>query len=380
MINFDNAATTYPKPRSVRQAVAHAMVQYGGNAGRGGHILTERTSRMVYAVREQAAAFFDAKPENTIFCLNCTHALNTAIQGVLEPGDHVIISSLEHNSVYRPVAALVKTGTVTCTIAEVDEEDEVTVENVRQSIQPNTKAVVFTMASNVTGQITPIRAIAKLCKAHHICLIADGAQMCGVLPVSLEKDGISILCTAGHKGLYGITGTGLLLTDCEYPIQPLLYGGTGSASASPNQPDFLPDRLESGTQNIIGAASMGAGIAFLKQKTLPVIFNHEQRLCNLFLKGIAKIPEITVYRSPKASYVPIVSLNIKGVPPETVAEYLSKAGFCLRAGLHCAPLAHQSLGTAEGTVRFAPSVFNSEQEVMLLVETLKKYVRNLKSK
>lgn len=379
MINFDNAATTYPKPKNVRDAVSDAMVLYGGNAGRGGHILAERTSEMVYSVREAAAEFFDAKPENTILCLNCTHALNTAILGILEKGDHVIISSLEHNSVYRPVAALVKKGTVTCTIAEVSDDDTVTLENVRRSIRPETKAVIFTMASNVTGQITPIREIGRLCKEKGICLIADGAQLCGVMPVSLEKDNISILCTSGHKGLYGITGTGLLMTDCKFPIKPLMYGGTGSASASPEQPDFLPDRLESGTQNIIGAASVKAGLAFLRRYGLSMIYEHEQNLCRIFLKGVSAIPEIKIYRMKKPSYVPIVSFNVDGSAPEETAEFLSREGFCLRAGLHCAPLAHNSNGTPEGTVRFAPSVMNSEREVMLLVQTVKKYVRNIKS-
>lgn len=379
MINFDNAATTYPKPRSVRDAVSHAMVLYGGNAGRGGHVLAERTSEMVYSVREAAADFFDAKPENTILCLNCTHALNTAIQGILEKGDHVIISSLEHNSVYRPVAALMKKGMITCTIAEVSECDDVTLDNVRRAVRPETKAVVFTMASNVTGQITPIRRIGELCREKGICLIADGAQLCGVLPVSLEKDNISVLCTSGHKGLYGITGTGLLMTDCAFPIKPLMYGGTGSASSRPEQPDFLPDRLESGTQNIIGAASVGAGLAFLKKHGLSMIYEHEQNLCRLFIKGISGIPEIKIYRSEKPSYVPIVSFNVEGSSPEETAEFLSSEGFCLRAGLHCAPLAHNSNGTPDGTVRFAPSVLNSEREVMLLVQTVKKYVRNIKN-
>lgn len=378
MINFDNAATTYPKPKTVRDAVSNAMVLYGGNAGRGGHKLTERTSEMVYSVREAAAEFFDAKPENTILCLNCTHALNTAIQGVLEKGDHVIISSLEHNSVYRPVAALVKNGKVTCTVVHVSDDDDVTVNNVRRSIRPETKAVIFTMASNVTGQITPIREIGKLCREKGICLIADGAQLCGVMPVSLEKDNISILCTSGHKGLYGITGTGLLMTDCKFPIKPLMYGGTGSGSASSEQPNFLPDRLESGTQNIIGAASVGAGLAFLKRYGLSMLYDHEQNLCRLFIKGISAIPEVTVYRREKPSYVPIVSFNVADSAPEETAEYLSSQGFCLRAGLHCAPLAHNSNGTPEGTVRFAPSVMNSEREVMFLVQTVKKYVRNIK--
>lgn len=379
MINFDNAATTYPKPRSVRDAVSRAMTLYGGNAGRGGHKLTERTSEMVYSVREDAAKFFDAKSENTILCLNCTHALNTAIQGILEKGDHVIISSLEHNAVYRPVAALLKNGTITCTIAEVSDDDDITLENIKKAIRPETKAVIFTMASNVTGQITPIRRIGAVCKERGICLIADGAQVCGVLPVSLEKDNISILCTAGHKGLYGITGTGLLMTDCTFPIKPLMYGGTGSASAQAEQPDFLPDRLESGTQNIIGAASMGAGLSFLGKRGTQMIFDHEEHLCDLFIKGVSGVPEITVYRKEKPSYVPIVSFNVENSAPEETAEYLNHEGFCLRAGLHCAPLAHKYNGTPEGTVRFAPSVFNSDREVMFLVQTLKKYVRNLKS-
>ncbi len=379
MINFDNAATTYPKPRNVRETVSQAMTLYGGNAGRGGHTLAERTSRMVYAVREAAADFFDAKPENTILCLNCTHALNTAIKGILEKGDHVIISSLEHNSVYRPVSALVKDGIITCTIAEVSEDDDETLENIRRAVRPETKAVIFTMASNVTGQITPVRRIGKFCREKGICLIADGAQMCGVMPVSLEKDNISILCTAGHKGLYGTTGTGLLLTDCTFPMKPLLYGGTGSSSRSPDQPDFLPDRLESGTQNIIGAASVGAGLSFLKQHGLSAVYAHEERLCRLFIKNLSCVPEIIIYRKKNASYVPIVSFNIKGIPPETAAEYLNKQGFCLRAGLHCAPLAHEYNGTPEGTVRFAPSMFNSDTEVINLAAALKKYVRILKS-
>lgn len=379
MVNFDNAATTYPKPRAVREAASQAMVQYGGNAGRGGHELAERTSRMVFDVRTAAAELFDAKPENTILCLNCTHALNTAIKGILGKGDHVIISSLEHNSVYRPVAALMKERLITCTIAEVSSDDDETLINIRRAIRPETKAVIFTMASNVTGQITPIRRIGALCKEKGICLIADGAQVCGVLPVSLEKDNISILCTAGHKGLYGTTGTGLLLTDCTFPIKPLLYGGTGSSSRSPDQPDFLPDRLESGTQNIIGAASIGAGIGFINRYGMKNIHAHEQRLCRIFLKELERIPEVTVYRDRKASYVPIVAFNIKGVPPEDAAMHFSRYGFCLRAGLHCAPLAHEYNGTPEGAVRFAPSVFNSENEVNAFVRHLKKYVRNLKS-
>lgn len=379
MINFDNAATTYPKPLSVRQAAAQAVVRYGGNAGRGGHELTRQATEMVYAVRESAADFFDAEPEHTVFCMNCTHALNTAIQGVLKDGDHVVISSIEHNAVYRPVAALVKAGKITCTMARVAADTSETLENFRRAIREHTKAVICTIAGNVTGQRLPVQAIGRLCQERGICFIADGAQACGVVPVSLKADGISILCTAGHKGLYGTTGTGLLLTDGKFPIKPLLYGGTGSASASPYQPDFMPDRLESGTQNIVGIAALGAGLAFVRKKTAAAIFAHEQRLCQRFLQGLAAMPEMTAYRNAAADYVPIVSFNAKGIPPETLAAALDKEGFCLRAGLHCAVLAHQTLGTPQGTVRFAPSVFNTEQEVVRLLQQMKKCVYNLKN-
>lgn len=247
--------------------------------------------------------------ENTIFTLNCTHALNVAIQGVLKPGDHVILSDLEHNSVYRPIAALARAGKVTYSLLEVSENDSETIRRLQGLFRPNTKAVVCTIASNVTGQILPYREIAQVCRSHGVCMIADGAQACGILPLSLERDGMHILCTAGHKGLYGSTGTGILMTDCAFPIQPLMQGGTGSASRSPEQPDFLPDRLECGTLNVVGAASLCAGIDFVRRQTVAGLYRHESRLCELLCDSLADVPEITVYRKPGVAYVPIVSLR-----------------------------------------------------------------------
>ena len=322
-VNFDNAATTYPKPPEVRRAVADAIARYG-NAGRGGHVIAERTSEMVYHARETVADFFDAKVENTIFTLNCTHALNVAIQGVLKPGDHVILSDLEHNSVYRPIAALVRAGKVTYSLLEVSENDSETIRRLQGLFRPNTKAVVCTIASNVTGQILPYREIAQVCRSHGVCMIADGAQACGILPLSLERDGMHILCTAGHKGLYGSTGTGILMTDCAFPIQPLMQGGTGSASRSPEQPDFLPDRLECGTLNVVGAASLCAGIDFVRRQTVAGLYRHESRLCELLCDSLADVPEITVYRKPGVAYVPIVSFTVDGASPEETAAYLDK--------------------------------------------------------
>ena len=187
--------------------------------------------------------------------------------------------------------------------------DDETMRRFRAAIRPNTRAVVCTIASNVTGQILPYRRIAQLCRENGLCFIADGAQACGILPLSLEADGMHILCTAGHKGLYGITGTGILMTDCQFPIRPLMQGGTGSASRSPEQPDFLPDRLECGTLNVIGAASLRAGIGFVKSRTVEMLYRHESYLCDLFCQAMQELPEVRVYREAGVSYVPLSPLR-----------------------------------------------------------------------
>lgn len=370
MINFDNAATTFPKPISVRRAAVSAMTGLGGNAGRGGHELAMRTSEALYDARETAALFFGAEPENTVFALNCTHALNMAVQGVMSEGGHLIISSMEHNSAARPAVAMAMKKKITLSVAEVFADSSETVESFRRLIRSDTKAIVCTLASNVTGQRLPYKELGELCRENGICFIADGAQTCGIYDTKLS-DGINILCTSGHKGLYGITGTGLLATDGLYRIAPIMQGGTGSSSVSLFQPDIMPDSLESGTQNIIGAVTVGAGIRFINSFGMERIRLHEERLCSLLVSALENEEEITVYREPSAEYAPIVSFNISGMQPERAAELLSERGFCLRAGYHCAALAHASIGTRSGTVRFAPSVFNTEEEVKKLIHNVK---------
>lgn len=377
IVNFDNAATTFPKPPEVRLAVEKALVRYG-SAGRGGHPIAARTSEMVYAARETAADFFGAQPEQVVFTLNCTHALNLAIQGMAQGGGHFVISDMEHNSVLRPVYALAKKGKIRYSIAAVKETPAETVQSFRSQLRPDTKAVICMLASNVTGQILPWREIGAICQQRGICFIADGAQGCGTLPVKLS-DGINILCTAGHKGLYGITGTGLLISDGKFPLPALMQGGTGSISNQPEQPDFLPDSLECGTLNVIGAASVKAGIEFVRKKGVPEIFRAESALCGLLAERLRSIPNVIVYRSPRAEYVPIVSFNIRDLPSEETAQLLAKEGFCLRAGLHCAPLAHHRLGTENGTVRFAPSVFSRPQDVLRLAEAVRGIAENNKN-
>lgn len=370
MINFDNAATTFPKPPAVRKAAADAIMNYGGNAGRGGHELAMRTSEALYSARETTAYFFGAAPENTVFTLNCTYAINMAIQGVMSEGGHLIISSMEHNSVSRPAFALAEKKRITLSIAEVFPDKEQTTESFRRLIRNDTKAVVCTLASNVTGQLLPYREIGALCREKGICFIADGAQACGIYDIKLS-DGINILCTAGHKGLYGITGTGLLVTDGQYPIAPIIQGGTGSDSLRLLQPSLLPDSLESGTPNIIGAITVGAGIRFVNAYGLERIRAHEKRLCDIFMTELSKNGNVTFYRDSSAEYAPIVSFNIAGLSSEETASRLAEHGFCLRAGYHCAALAHATLGTKGGTVRFAPSVFNTESEVNKIVYFVK---------
>lgn len=371
-VNFDNAATTFPKPPEVRLAVEKALVRYG-SSGRGSHPIAVRGSELIYSARETIAEFFGAEPENVVFTSNCTHALNLAIQGIAKQGGHVIISHLEHNSVARPVYALAKAGKIRYSIASVSASESETLEHFAKLIRPDTKAIICTIASNVTGQILPYRKIGELCQEKKLCFIADGAQACGILPINLNTDHINILCTAGHKGLYGITGTGLLISDGKFSIPPLMQGGSGSLSALPEMPDFLPDSLEAGTLNVIGAASLQAGVNFVRKKGIENIFRAETALCEQLCRRFAQIPDVTVYRQSKAEYVPIVSFNLRGRTADEVAGELSKSGYCLRSGLHCAPLAHYALNTIElhnGTVRFAPSVFSDMQNTNRLADTV----------
>ena len=376
MIYFDNAATTFPKPLKVKNAALNAITKFGGNPGRSGHDMSLKVAQEVYKSRSLVADFFEAKPENVVFTLNCTHALNYAIKGIMQNGGHIIISSLEHNSVSRPVYALSKKNK-SYSIAKVEIDDEKTIRNFEKLITPRTKAIVCTIASNVTGQILPYKKIAALCKKHNLCYIADGAQACGVIPLKMS-DGFNFLCTAGHKSLYGTTGTGILISDGKYKLSSIIEGGTGATSSELEQTNILPEMLESGTLNTVGIISLGAGIQFINELTVPRILKHEVSLCNYFINGIKDIKVIKIYRSDSANYVPIVSFSIDDMTSTEVSSILNTAGFALRSGLHCAIVAHKSIGTAEyGTVRFAPSIFNTEQEVSLLIRNIKKISTNL---
>jgi len=370
IINFDNAATSYPKPECVKTAVSEAVEKLGGNAGRGNHILAMRSSEAVYDARCTAADFFGAAPENVIFCSSCTHALNTVISSLADNGAHIIISSLEHNSVLRPLAEREKKGKIKLSIARVYDSDDLTVSSFESLIRPDTKAVICCAAGNVTGQILPVKRIASVCMSKNICFIADGAQACGKIPLR-TGNGINFICTSGHKGLFGLSGTGLLISDGKYSISPLITGGTGSGSLEALPETVMPDSFESGTLNIPGIISVKTGIEYIRKLSMKRIFEYEENLCRLFCRSAERIPGIKIYRTAGVKYVPIVSFTIKNIDQNELTDHLSSEGFCLRAGYHCSALAHRNLGTSGGTIRLSPSVFNTENDIKKLCFAIK---------
>lgn len=379
MIYLDNAATTFPKPQSVYRRWAYAMSAYGANPGRSGHAFSQNTAEAVYRSREKCADFFGAESENTIFTLNCTHALNFAIKGIARKGCHFVTSDMEHNASIRPVYAAARAFGGSCTMFEAVENEEQTVYNAERAIRPDTAALVCTAASNVIGLRMPLDGLADLCRRKKICFIVDAAQGAGMFPITL-KSGINIICAAGHKGLYGPMGTGLMITDGKYPLNTIIEGGTGSASESVEQPDFTPDRFESGTINTAGIIALGEGVDFVKRITHEKILAHELALCRRFCAGAEKIRGVHLYNNITAdnsgSYAPVVSFNIGDIPSTEGAALLSSKGFYMRGGLHCAPLAHKKTGTINGgTIRFSPSIFNTEREIDMLLNTLKMTVK-----
>ena len=276
MIYFDNGATTFPKPRAVVNAVDRTMRYYGANPGRSGHNMSLKASEIMYDCRKNAAKLFNAdSPEKIIFASNCTAALNYVIKGILKEGDHAVISSLEHNAVLRPLENLKDNG-VEYSIADYSPDDEETINNFRNAITPNTKLVICTHASNVFGVRLPVERIAALCRIHGVLFCVDAAQTAGVVPISLKDSCIDYLCTAGHKGLYGSMGTGILAINSETLPESLIQGGTGSFSSDRKQPAILPDRYESGTPNLPGIAGLNEGIKFVMKKPNVVLRGKNQ--------------------------------------------------------------------------------------------------------
>jgi cysteine desulfurase family protein len=373
VIYLDNAATTYPKPECVYQAVDRFNREAGGNPGRGGSRATLEAGSVVLEAREAVARLFNAADSTRVcFALNVTESLNTALKGILEPGDHVITSAMEHNAVARPLFALQSRG-IEWTVVPCGPDGSLDPEDVRRAIRPHTRMVCVLHASNVTGTIMPIAEIGRITRQHGVLFVVDAAQTAGVLPLDVEAQHIDILAFAGHKGLLGPQGTGGMYVRPGVTVRPLKEGGTGSRSESLQQPDFLPDALESGTMNTPGIAGLLAGVEYVRQQGLDVIRAHERRLTDLLLDGLREIPGCQVL-GPASSLqrTAVVSFNLEGVDCGEVSMALDhRYGIMTRSGLHCAPLAHATLGTLErGACRMSPGYFTSEEDVAFAVRAV----------
>ncbi|MBR5558710.1 MAG: aminotransferase class V-fold PLP-dependent enzyme [Oscillospiraceae bacterium] len=377
MIYFDNAATSWPKPQTVIHAVNQSFQSFGGNPGRGGYPMAMKTAEMVYKTRKTASELFSMdKPENVVFTQNCTHALNLLLYGLLRKGDKVVISDLEHNSVVRPLMDMEKKGLVEVKVIETSLEDHhETVKRFAEAIDEKTKLVLCTHASNVAGVVLPIKEIGEHAHKCGVYFAVDGAQSAGMIPINMKEMNIDFLCVPGHKGLYGPSGTGMLLINCDVMIDPLLKGGTGSLSNQMNMPEFYPDRLESGTQNLSGICGLNAGMNFVRNKTIERLHLHEFYLKKEAYHCLSMCNGVILYTA-KPEYldtVPVLSFNLKGKTGEESSHLLAERGFALRGGLHCAPFAHKKMGTLEqGSARISFGAFNSVNEVYRFCETIKK--------
>lgn len=374
MIYFDNAATSLQKPDSVADAV-YAAIKSMGNCGRGSHSASLEASRIIYATREILAKLFHIKDASRIaFTLNATESLNIAIKGLLHKGDHVITTELEHNSVLRPLYELELEG-VELSIIKSDFSGNIKIEDIKQSIKQNTKMVICGHSSNLTGNLLDIQRIGELCKEANVLFVVDAAQTAGVFSIDVKEQKIDVLCFTGHKGLLGPQGTGGIYVREGLVLSPLKTGGSGFLSYSKTHPDKMPESLEAGTLNGHGIAGLYAGVSYILEKEMEEIRKKEQNLMWQFYEGIKEIPNIKVYGDFSTNErAPIVTFNIADYDSGDVSDQLAEEyGIYTRSGGHCAPLLHEALGTKEqGAVRFSFSHFNTEEEVDVAVNAVKK--------
>ncbi len=374
-IYFDNAATSWPKPPAVMEAMARFNDAIGGNPGRSGHRLSVEAARVVYEARELVARLIGAPDAlSIIFTKNATEALNCVLLGLLKPGDHVVTSGMEHNSVMRPLRFLEGQG-VELSIVPCSPAGELDPADAARCMKKNTRVVVATHASNVTGALLPIKELAEIAHSHGAVFVADASQTAGCVPIDAAAERVDVLCFTGHKSLLGPQGTGGFYVGkgIGERIAPIMRGGTGSASESEEQPDFLPDRFESGTPNTIGLAGLAAGVRFVLDEGVGRIREREIRLTRQFLDGMQAAPEAVVYGPPDARRrTAVVSFNIRGISPSELAFDLDEGfGVLCRPGLHCAPAAHRTIGTfPQGAVRFSFGFYTTEEEVQAGLEAV----------
>ena len=381
MIYLDNAATSLQKPKEVEEEIIRALHTMG-NPGRGAHDATLQAGRCVYKVREQLAQLFNAESADCIaFTSNATEALNTAILGLFQKGDHVITTVCEHNSVLRPLYAMQKKG-VELTIAASGQNGTADFDAIEAAIRANTKAIVCTHASNLTGNLTDMQRMGELARRHGLFLIVDASQTAGVIPIDVKQMHIDVLCFTGHKSLFGPQGTGGLYIGEGAEIKPLKSGGTGVHSFLKTQPEELPEHLEAGTLNGHGIAGLLAGVQEIQKITVEEIWKKERNLMECFVTKIKQIPNVKIYGDfSDKNRCPIVSLNIAGVDSSQVSEWLlEEYEIAVRPGAHCAPLMHQYFGTQkQGMVRFSFSYYNTEKEALTAAEAIREIAEEVEA-
>jgi cysteine desulfurase/selenocysteine lyase len=374
-VYLNNAATTWPKPESVYSAVDNYLRHFGASQGRGTFKRSREATDIIEKCRSSLGQLLGITNTNRfVFTKNCSESLNTSIKGILRQGDHVITSSMEHNSVWRPLKTLELKGVISLTEVMCSPAGEIELNDVRSACQPNTRLFVFTNASNVTGTILPIVELAEIAHANHSLILVDAAQTAGICPIDVSKQNIDMLACSGHKGLLGPQGMGVLYISPQLKLETLMEGGTGSMSLSPYQPETLPARFETGTPNGPGIAGLGAGVDFILKTGVETIRAREHELTTMLLEGLRSIPGVIIYGTQNPDrQVSVVSFNLSDANPEEVGTVLDEVyNIMVRTGLHCAPEAHKTIGTIErGTVRVSPGYFNTDDEIHYFIDSIR---------
>ncbi|TLS35140.1 aminotransferase class V-fold PLP-dependent enzyme [Pseudalkalibacillus caeni] len=375
MIYFDNAASSFPKPPAVSEAVMEAITEYGANPGRSGHALATRAGNVINQTRKKLAGLFGlSDPNHVVFANNATAALNQGIKGFpFTKGDHVLTTSYEHNSVRRPLEALKREKGIAVSYFKPEQNGDFDIGQFEKEILPETRMIIASHASNLTGMILPIEEIGELAKKRNIRFLVDASQSAGILPIHMEKMHIDLLAFPGHKGLLGPQGTGALLIGGTIDLNPLIHGGTGGASEEIGQPDEMPARFESGTLNTPGIAGLSAGIDEVNRLGIRQIFGHEWELTKRFMDGLDIIGGITYYGPEKnVERTSVVPFTIEGIDSHEIAIILDQHyQMAVRAGLHCSPIGHESIGTIEkGAVRVSFGLYNTTEEVEKLLQAI----------
>jgi cysteine desulfurase family protein len=375
MIYFDQAASSFPKPKEVAQAVYEAIHDYGANPGRGGHALAKRAGDKIYETRAAIAKFFGLRdPKRVVFFQNATGALNQGIKGLdWKMGDHVLTTSYEHNSVRRPLEYLKKHHGVEISYMTPTDNGGISQDEIKSHIKAETKLIVVNHGSNLTGMILPLEKLSTVAKEHNILLMVDASQTAGILPIHMEEMGIDILAFAGHKGLMGPQGTGALLVREGIQLMPILHGGTGRFSEDADQPEDWPERLESGTLNTPGIAGLLAGLQEVEEITIKKIYQHERALTHYCLEKLQAIQGVKVFGPSWAiPRLAVIAFIIEGIDSHEVAMVLDQHyQIAVRAGIHCTPLAHEAVGSIEtGAVRVSFGIYNTKQEIDQFIKAI----------